>query len=245
MRRRLLPIVLALSCVVGVGQAQVPPPPAPIPALAISGATEIPFYGMCVLELVGAHSSSTMWVVFPDAVTEDDDGQKTHFTAAPGSYKVLTFAVVNGSPVLFKTPVQFLPDPQPGPVPPPGPGPLPPPPPNPSPTPTGNVWAIAIFDTSQQVSLPAGQLAIYGSPTIKDAVKAIGAIWRRYDVNDKIPKAGSSIVVTETNWGHAAASVGWPALVFTDSAGVIVHPAQKLPADEGGVVAAAKVALGK
>ncbi len=95
------------------------------------------------------------------------------------------------------------------------------------------------------MSLPAGQLAIYGSPTIKDAVKAIGAIWRRYDVNDKIPKAGSSILVTETNWGLEAAKAGWPALVFTDSAGTIVHPAQKLPADEPGVVAAVKVALGK
>ncbi len=52
-------------------------------------------------------------------------------------------------------------------------------------------------------------------------------------------------MVTDTNWGHAAAAVGWPALVFTDSTGVIVHPAQKLPVDEPGVVAAVKVALGK
>jgi hypothetical protein len=245
--KRFFPIFLALGIVVGAaGWAQVSSPPAPIPspALAISGDTVIPFWGMCALELVGAQPTSTVWVVMPDPVTEDDTTSKIHFTAKPGRYNVLTFCVVSGGAQYFKTPVEFLPEPvPPGPVPPPGP--LPPPPPNPTPVPTGNVWAIAIFDTSQQASLPAGQLAIYGSPTIGAAVKAIGAIWRRYDVADKIPKNGSSIVVTDTNWGHAAAAVGWPALVFTDSSGVIVHPAQKLPLDEASVVAAVRLALGK
>ncbi len=200
---------------------------------------------MAVLELVGAHSSATMWVVFPDPVVEDDDGQKIHFTAAPGSYKVLTFAVVSGSPVLFKTPVQFLPDPQPGPAPPPGPGPLPPPPPNPTPVPTGNVWAIAIFDMSQDISLPAGQLEIKGSPTIAAEVKALGAIWRRYDIGEKLPKGSGTILVPDTNWGREAAKVGWPALVFTDSTGVVIYPAQKLPIDKASTLSAIRVAMGK
>jgi hypothetical protein len=106
------------------------------------------------------------------------------------------------------------------------------------------VWALAIYDTAQQVSLPSGQLAIYGSPTIRDAVKTAGAFWRRYDVNDSIPTKSGLIPLSQSKWGSAASKAGLPALVLIDSTGAVLS-STPMPATEGDVMTTVKGVTGK
>lgn len=228
--------------------APTPPAPTPVPvpfSFSISGDTTVPCYSMVKLSLAGGPASS-VWMVIPDPTSEYSCGPDFNFSGSPGNYTVLTFAITTATPpqpVIVKTVCTI--QPLPGPVPPtPGPGPPAPPGPGPAPTPTGQVWALAVFDTANQVSLPTGQLAIYGSPTIQSAVKSAGAVWRRYDVNDMVPtKSGGSIPLSTSKWGAAAITAGLPALVMFDSTGAVIE-AIKLPADEAGVTAAVKAVAG-
>ncbi len=243
---------LLLASILGVGTVGLadPPPAPPKPVeqprenLSISGDMAIPPWGMATLTVSGASAGTTAWLVLPAPVSESDVGNTMSFAGPPGTYTAIAFAVVGGQPYIIKTRVFFQ---SPGPAP-PAPTPDPPTPPvppvPPTPKPTGNVWALAIYDSANQVNLPEGQLAIYGSPTIQSAAKAAGAIWRRFDILDSVPSAGGGLTpLGSTKWGQAATKVGLPALVMLDSTGKILT-ATPLPANENSAITAIKTVVG-
>lgn len=243
---------LLISCVMGVGMADTPPaPPKPSPEsppvnhVYLSGEMTVPPWGMAKLTAKGAEPGATAWMVDPSPVSEVDIDDTICFAGPPGTYKVVAFAIVANKPYIIKTTVVFQSPPGPiPPAPPIPPGPTPDPPVPPAPKPTGAVWVLGIYDTSKQVSLPDGQLAIYGSPTITAAVKAAGANWRRFDIMDSVPATGGgTIPLANTSWGAAAQKVGLPALVIFDSTKKILLAAP-LPANEDVVLSTTKSITG-
>ncbi len=116
----------------------------------------------------------------------------------------------------------------PGPIP-PVPPPVPPVPPPVPPVPTSiPAFALAIFDTNSQISLPAGQLSQWNSQTIKPTLKAMGVVWRTYDIAD--PYLAGTLVLKNST------TVGFPALALLDKGGKIIS-VNKLPPDEASTVA--------
>ncbi len=166
-------------------------------------------------------------------LTNSSTGAAYSISGPPGTYQVTGQAVKPGL-----TPVNVLvtitiPAAGPG----PGPNPNPPDPPVP-PVVTGKMWMVLVADTNSAPFATAGsfQSRLWGSTTVKDALAAapVATSWRHFDAAD--PLVGS------TRWGKVAASTGFPCLVSVNEQGVAV--AVPMPADEAGVVAAAKRARG-
>jgi hypothetical protein len=105
---------------------------------------------------------------------------------------------------------------------------------------TGQVWMLAVYDTSKAGSYPPGQQAVLlppdkgGSATIGPALKALQISWQPRDQADPVLK----------EWTADAQSKGLPAIVIIGNAGKssTVVP---LPADEAGVLALAKKIRGQ
>jgi hypothetical protein len=212
-------------------QAQAPLPP--VPALAITGQLVVQDHQLVELTLTGGEAS-TAWLVIP-TVSSYKARQTIVFTAPPGNYDVICLAVSSGQPVILQTIATIASTPGPAPTPPPGPSPAPVPPPTPPPTPvSGPLWAIAIFDTSKQATLPAGQLGIWVSQTLQPSLSGLKVYLRRVDINN--PSLSSA------GWQKALTGLTPPILAIVDSSANV--SAQPMPANETAFLAAVKTAQG-
>jgi hypothetical protein len=191
-------IILCLALFVGSSpvSAQAPTPPNPPPSAPTSlvGATTVPENGLVQLT-VSPSPTSVAWLVMPD-VSQYATGSTLVFAAAPGSYTVVALAIVAGQPAILKTSVTITSGSQPTPL------------------------AIAIFDPTSLTSLPSGQIAIYQSTTIAQALQSQGITWLQYQIGDTIPTRPGSTPLGSTKWGSAALQAGLPALV-TSTGGVV------------------------
>lgn len=220
MRRRLLiPFALALALTVAVASAQDHATPL---ALVASPAA--------VVGLTGGSPTKIQWSVMPKPDGQAVDGQSLYIRGAPGAYLVTAAALMEGDVALYQCTVVIGPG---GSSPPTPIVPVVPVVPTPSPAPASPpTWALAVFDTSKQISLAPGQLAIWKSQTIGPALAAVGVTYRHYDVADP--------AVTGSTWGIAASKLGRPALVLWRGSAVVAGYPVVLPASEADLIALVK-----
>lgn len=119
----------------------------------------------------------------------------------------------------------------PGPTP---PGPNPPVPPAPTPTPvTDKLWAVAIFDNTQAVSLTKDQLAVHnGTEEMQGLLKPFDVIWKNYD---KVNPA-----LADSKWQEKISSLKLPSVVFVNKDGKVYGDVQADQLNKTNVTAKAK-----
>lgn len=151
--------------------------------------------------VVNYHSSSPNEIFFPAGITDD-------------KFWVLTSAVIHNNYLLWSdvvpldvvaTPVTVgAPNPNPNP---PDPGPTP----NPTPV-TTPLWAIAIFDNTNPLTLNADQLYVHNNTEdMQTKLKPLNITWRNYD------KANPSL--SNPSWQALISEVGLPLIVIVDDNG--------------------------
>jgi hypothetical protein len=113
------------------------------------------------------------------------------------------------SPLDTKVSVVSVGDPVP-PGPGPGPGPNPPPPPDPTPV-SVPLFAVLIHDSTTDINLTPGQLALKNSQTIQAKLKQLNTSWKIYD------KANP--VLADPKWQAAITKAGLPGLFLVDKDG--------------------------
>lgn len=92
------------------------------------------------------------------------------------------------------------------------PGPNPPPPPGPTPSPTKDpLFAILIHDSTTDINLSPGQLALKNSQTIQAKLKQLDASWKVYD------KANPALA--DPKWQAAITKAGLPGLFIVNKDG--------------------------
>jgi hypothetical protein len=230
-RLRILAIAFAFVLAAGRAEAQAPPvpdpTPTPTPALAITGQLTVPENTICEVSLTGG-SATCAWLVLPPQQTMIC-GQTMGFAAPPGTYTVICMAVSGGQPIILQATATVQGTPVPTPAPSPAP-PTPAPGPTPSPTPapvTGPLWAIAVYDTTVQQSLPGGQLGIWTSQTLGPNLKTMNVTLRRADK--------SNPVFSVPKWQTNLASATYPWMVVMDKAGNVLSSGP-LPPTEAAVM---------
>ncbi len=180
-------------------------------------------------------ATESLTIVGPYYQLTTSAGAVYSISGPPGTYLISGTSMVPG---LAPVPVQItITIPAAGPGPGPGPGPQPPDPPVP-PHVIGKMWMVLVADTNSAPFATAGsfQSRLWGSTTIAPALATapVSTIWRHYDVADPL--------VASTNWGKVSAKAGYPCLLLVDEKGNATSV--PMPADESGVVAAAKKARG-
>jgi hypothetical protein len=190
-----------------------------------------------VVSVTGGAPGKVQWGVSPKPAGQSVlDGSLIVW--GPGTYSVSAAVLSSGDVGLLQLDVTVPPSGGPapvvpGPVPGPDTGPVVPPPA----TLTTPTWALAVFDTSQQISLPAGQLEIFKSQTITASLAGIGVTWRHYDKADP--------AVTGSDWGRAALKLAKPALVLYRDKQVVAGWPVNLPASEQDVFTLVRSAVGR
>ncbi len=179
-------------------------------------------------------ASEPLTIVGPYYQLTTSSGLSYTISGPPGTYQISGQAVTPGlTPVNVVVTITIPGTPTPG----PGPTP-PPPPPNPGPpVVVGKMWVVMVVDTASPAYVSGSfQSKLWGSTTIATALAAapVSAIWRHYDAADPL--------VASTNWGKTAVKAGLPSVVVVDEKGN-ANP-MTFPADEAGIVAAAKKARG-
>lgn len=177
-----------------------------------------------VVTVTGGPAAKVQWGVTPKA-DQAVSGQSLYLSGPPGVYQV-TAAVLSAGDVSLLQAVATIPPSEPAPV--PGPTPTPGPAPVTPVNPAGQTWCLTVFDTSQQIGLPAGQLALFKSQTVVAGLAALGVVYRHYDVTDP--------AVTGSVWGAAAARLQRPALVLWRNKAIIPGFPVNLPATEADLV---------
>jgi hypothetical protein len=180
-----------------------------------------------IVTVTGGAPAKVQWGVTPAPLRQTPVGQSLVIEGPAGTtYQVTAAVLMNGDVGLLTSSVTICPTlPAPGPV----PGPLPGPGPAPvGPVPAQKVWALAVFDTSQQISLPPGQLALYKSQSVVAALAPLGVVYRHYDVNDP--------AVTGSVWGIAAVRLQKPALVLWTNKAIMPGFPVNLPGNEHDLV---------
>jgi hypothetical protein len=175
-----------------------------------------------IVSVTGGSASKIQWGVTPEA-DRVAAGQSLYLSGPPGQYQVTAAVLSAGDVGLLQLAVTVPPS-----APAPGPGPIPPGPAPVTPVATGQTWALAVFDTSQQISLPAGQLALYKSQTVVAALAPLGVTYRHYDIGDP--------AVTGSVWGAAAVKLQRPALVLWRGKQIVQGYPVNLPATEADLV---------
>ena len=208
--------------------APTPRPHAAVPTIVVSPITHP--YPLVHLSLSDAVDSAGWDILYASDITQSidkaslsPDGSACVFTGPPGKYRVSAWVTQSGQSAFVVASVTI-----PG-----GPPPQPPAPPV-----AGKFWVVGVFDLSSLFSLPAGQQAIYASPTLSTAVAPLGGYWRKFDTAS--PEVSSS----GPPWAQAALKAGLPALVIVQSDGTVAL-AQSLPSDEPGVLAAVQSILSR
>lgn len=114
---------------------------------------------------------------------------------------------------------------------------------------TGQVWFLAVYDTTKAATYPSAQQAILlppskgGSPTINGAMKSLTISWQPHDINDQV-LAGSS--PDGGSWKADAMRQGIPCLIAIGMQdGKLVSYAFPLPRDEVTAIALGKKVTGK
>jgi hypothetical protein len=212
-------ILVAISAAVLLGSAagmaaRFRPDPLP---LALTGSPA------AVVTVTGGAAQKIQWGVTPKA-DQVAVGQSLYLSGPPGQYQV-TAAVLSAGELSLLQQAVTIPPSQPAPGP-PGPAPV-----TPVVVPVDPAlltWAIAVFDTSTQIALPPGQLALFKSQTVVAALNAVGVVYRHYDVGDP--------AVTGSAWGAAALKLQKPALVLWRKSGIVPGYPVNLPATEADLV---------
>ena len=184
-----------------------------------------------VVTVTGGAPAKIQWGITPAPLRQTPVGQSVILEGPAGTtYQVTAAVLMAGDVGLLSTAATISPAgpvPGPGPIPGPGPAPVGPVVPVP-PHDASKTWVLAVFDTSQQISLSPGQLSLYKSQTVVAALTAVGAAYRHYDIEDP--------AVTGSVWGQAAAKLQKPALVLWRDKAIVPGYPVNLPATEADLI---------